>query len=147
MYGTLYDVPDMRDAVNESIRMQNAETRVQFMGGDYLKDNIGSGYDLVLAIGTLNFAKSSLDPIMKKMHAALNEGGVMLCVGDGVHQDGTRPKDVLAGWLVSGLQGVDYRMPRGLIADAALRAGFRNVHTLASVATYMGTMDIEILRK
>ena len=147
MHGVLYDVPDLGDAVKESIRVQKAEERVQFMGGNYLTDTIGSGYDIVLAIGTLNFAKSSLVPLMKKVHAALNEGGVMVCVSDGVHRDGTSPKDIVAGWLVSGLQGVDYRMHRGMIADAALKAGFRNVRTLADIATYMGTMDIEVLRK
>jgi predicted O-methyltransferase YrrM len=147
MYCILYDVPDMGDAVKESIHMQKAEERVQFMGGNYLTDNIGSDYDIVLAIGTLNFAKSSLVPLMEKVHAALNEGGVMICVGDGVHKDGTSPKDVLAGWLVSSLEGADYRMHRGMIANAALRAGFRNVRTLANIASYMGTIDIEILRK
>jgi predicted O-methyltransferase YrrM len=147
MHAILYDVPDMGDAVGESIRMQKAAERVQFMGGNYLTDNIGSDYDIVLAIGTLNFAKSSLVPLMEKVHAALNEGGVMICVGDGVHKDGTSPKDVLAGWLVSGLQGADYRMHQGMIANAALKAGFRNVRTLANIASYMGTIDIEILRK
>jgi len=147
MHGVLYDVPDMGDAVKESIRMQKAEERVQFMGGNYLTDTIGSDYDIVLAIGTLNFAKSSLVPLMEKVHAALNEGGVMICVGDGVHKDGTSPKDALAGWLVSGLQGADYRMHRGMIANAALGAGFRNVRTLTNIASYTGTMDIEILRK
>lgn len=147
MHGILFDVPDMGDAIKESIRMQKAEERVQFMSGNYLTDNIGSDYDIVLAIGTLNFAKSSLVPLMEKVHTALNEGGVMICVGDGVHQNDTCPKDILARWLVSGLQGMDYRMYRGMIANAALRAGFRNVRTLANIATYMGTMDIEILRK
>jgi hypothetical protein len=147
MHGILYDVPDMGDAVKESIRMQKAEARVQFMGGNYLTDNLGSDYDIMLAIGTLNFAKSSLVPLMEKVHASLNEGGVMICVGDGVHKDGTSPKDVLAGWLVSGLQGADYRMHQGMIANAALKAGFRNVRTLANIASYMGTIDIEILRK
>lgn len=36
---------------------QKAEDRVQFMAGNYLTDDIGSHYDIVLAIGTLNFAK------------------------------------------------------------------------------------------
>lgn len=147
MFGILYDVPDMKEAVQESIRMQKAEDRVQFMAGNFLTDDIGSHYDIVLAIGTLNFAKSSLVPLMKKVRAAMNEGGVMLCVGDGIHRDGTRPKDMLAGWLVYGLRGMDYRMPRGMIAEAALNAGFRNVQTFANIATYMGNLDIDILRK
>jgi len=84
---------------------------------------------------------------MEKMRAAMNEGGVMICVGDGIHHDGTRPKDMLAGWLVYGLRGMDYRIPRSLIADAALKAGFSSVQTLANIATYMGNLDIDILRK
>ncbi len=147
MQGVLFDVPDMGDAVRESIRQRKAEDRVRFMGGNYLTDDIGSGYDIVLAIGTLNFAKHALVPLMEKVRAALNDGGVMVCVGDGVRGDGIGPKDILAGWLVSGLQGMDYRMPRGMIADAALEAGFRNVRTLAGIPTYMGNMDIDILRK
>lgn len=147
MNGVLYDVPDMGDAVRDSIHLQKAEDRVQFMGGNYLIDDIGSHYDIVLAVGTLNFAKSSLIPLMKKIRSAMNEGGVMLCAGDGIHREGTRPRDMLAGWLVYGLRGMDYRMPRGMIADAALKAGFSNVQTIANIATYMGNLDIDILRR
>lgn len=147
MRGILYDVPDMEDAVRDSIRIQKAEDRVQFMAGNYLTDDIGSHYDMVMAVGTLNFAKQNLVPLMEKIRAAMNEGGVMICAGDGIHRDGTRPKDMLAGWLVYGLRGMDYRMPRGMIADAALTAGFRNVQTIANIATYMGNLDIDILRK
>lgn len=147
MHGVLYDMPNMGDAIQESIRLLQAQCQAQFMGGNYLTDAIGSAYDIVLAVGTLNFAMQSLVPLLEKVHAALNEGGVMICVGDGIHSEGTRPKDTLSGWLVYGLRGMDYRMPRGFIADAALKAGFHNVQTLAGINTYMGTMDIDILRK
>lgn len=147
MHGILFDVTEMVDAIKESIRIEKANDRVQFMGGNYLSDDIGSHYDIVMAFGTLNFVKHALVPLMEKVYAALNEGGIMICVGDGIHNEGTSPKDILSGWLVSGLQGMDYRMPRGMIADAALKAGFRNVQTLANITTYMGNMDIDILRK
>ena len=147
MTGILYDVPAMGEAVWESIRLQNAKDRVQFMAGNYLTDDIGAGYDIVLAVGTLNFAKPNLVPLMKKIHNALNEGGIVVCISDGVYDEGTKPKEILAGWLVSGLQGMDYRMPRGLIADAAQKAGFRSIQSHVDVATYMGTMDIDILHK
>jgi hypothetical protein len=146
MRGVLFDVPAMEGAIRDSIRAQEVEDRVRFMGGDFLADDIGSGYDIVLVVGTLNFAKQALVPLMEKVRGALNEGGVVLCVGDGIHSEGTRPKDMLATWLASGLRGMDYRMPRGMVADAALKAGFRNVRTLAGVATSMGQMDIDILR-
>jgi len=147
MQGILFDMPQMENAVRSNIHMQKAEERVRFMGGNYLADDIGTGYDIVLAIGTLNFAKHALVPLMKKVHTALNEGGVLVCVGDGVCNEGTGPRDSLAGWLVSGMQGMDYRMPRGVIADAGLAAGFRHVQTMAGIATYMGHMDIDILRR
>lgn len=37
------------------------EERFSTISGDYINDDIGAEYDLVLAIGTLNFAKNNLD--------------------------------------------------------------------------------------
>lgn len=52
---------------------------------------------------------------MERIYAALNEGGVMICLGDGVYNEGTKPEEIVTGWPVSGLQGMDYRMQRGLM--------------------------------
>ena len=44
----------------ESIRLSGLEERAVPMTGDYLTDDIGSGYDLVLAIATLSFVEQEM---------------------------------------------------------------------------------------
>jgi len=41
------------------------------MTGDYMTDDIGDGYDLIIAVGTLNFAKHAIDSVMEKLYSAL----------------------------------------------------------------------------
>lgn len=146
MKGVIYDTPIMESAISESICMSGTDDRVSALIGNYLTDEIGSGYDMILAAATLNFAKDAINAFMKKLYTAMNPGGVLVCVGDGIHKEGTAPKDVLAGWLPYALRGRNYGMPRGLLSQAALNAGFRSVHT-QTMPMLTGITDIEIIRK
>lgn len=146
MKGVIYDIPTMESAIRESICMSGTDDRVSALIGNYLTDDIGSGYDMILAAATLNFAKDAINALMKKLYAVMNPGGVLACVGDGIHKDGTAPKDVLTGWLPYALRGRNYGMPRGLLSQAALNAGFRSVHT-QTMPMLTGITDIEIIRK
>ena len=104
------------------------------------------GYDIILAFATLNFAKHAMETIMCKLYAALNPASVLMTSGDGIYADGTFPVDMLAGWLPYTLKGMDFRMPSGLIAEAALTAGFRMARTM-TLPTYSGVTEINILKK
>lgn len=122
------------------------DERVSVMAGDYLKDDIGGGYDFIWACATLNFARHDLDTLFNKVSAALNPGGVFICFQDGMTHEHTQP-DVMLGHLVHALQmGADLSFNQGQISDALVRCGFRSIQS-RTVETSMGVMDMDIARK
>lgn len=142
----IFDTPDVGKVAEASIREYNLENRVEVLTGDYLKDSMGEGYDFILAIGTLNFAKHDMDSIITKIYNALNPNGVFMCISDGLTHENTRPKEMIVSWLPSFLKGCDFSLKQGEISDAVLRSGFKSVYKrTASMLT--GEMDIDIARK
>lgn len=144
--GVIFETPAVKKAVEEAIKEYNLESRVEILTGDYTTDPIGEGYDLILAVGTLNFAKHDLDAVMRKIHAALNPQGVFICISEGLTFEKTRPKDMVVAWLPSSLKGCDFSLAQGEVSDAALRNGFRNVYK-RTMHLIMGEMDVDIARK
>lgn len=142
----IFDAPDVGKVAEASIREYNLEDRVEVLTGDYLKDSIGEGYDFILAIGTLNFAKHDMDSIINKIYNALNPNGVFMCISEGLTHENTRPKEITVAWLPSFLKGFDFSLKQGEVSDSALRNGFKSVYKrTASMLT--GEMDIDIARK
>ncbi len=74
---TVFDLPPVIDEVTaELVREAGLSDRIDFIRGDYLQDELGSGYDLVLISNIIH----SLDPeqiglILRKSLAALRPGG------------------------------------------------------------------------
>jgi len=142
----IFDIPGMKSAILESINQNDMADRVTVITGNYIKDDIGSGYDIIIAFATLNFAKPAMEDIMRKLYSSLNDGGVLITYGDGIDTDGTTPVDMVAGWLSYTLKGMDFRMPSGLIPKTALNVGFRTAHSM-TIPTYSGTTELNIIRK
>ena len=146
MRGIVFDTPDMGTVARELIKENEMGDRMEVMSGDYLKDFIGEGYDCVLAIGTLNFAKHDMDGIIKKIYEALNPGGVFISISEGLTHEETKPKEMVAAWLPSFLRGFDFSLKQGEISDASLRNGFRSVYK-QTVNMLTGPMDVDIAKK
>lgn len=142
----IFDTAEVGRVAKTSIKENNLENRVELMMGDYLKDPIGEGYDFILAIGTLNFAKHNLDLAVKKIYDALNPQGVFMCISEGLIDEETRPKEMVVSWLPSVLKGFDFHLKQGEVSDAMLRNGFRNVFK-QTVSMLTGDMDVDIARK
>lgn len=142
----IFDIPAMENAIQETISQNKLENRVSVITGDYLRDDIGSGYDIIFAFATLNFAKPAIADILYKLHGALNDGGILITYGDGIHPDGTTPVDMVAGWLPYTLKNMDFRMPSGLISATALSVGFRTANTV-TLPSFSGTVELCIIRK
>ena len=142
----LFDTPAMNKGIKESVEQSGIKERLEVMTGDYMADDIGEGYDLIIAVGTLNFAKHAMDIVMEKLYSALNKGGVLVTSGDGIHTEGTLPIDMVSSWLTYAMQGMNFGMPINAIPDAAQKAGFRSIHTFA-IPSYSGTASINVIRK
>ena len=146
MAGVVFDRPAVGAVASGFIEEFDLADRVTVKSGDYLTDDIGEGYDFIWASATLNFARHDLDPLMTKIHNALNPGGVFASFQDGMTHEQTRP-DTMLGHLGDVLRmGRNYFFNQGEIADAMLRCGFRSVRS-RTVKSSMGEMDLDIARK
>lgn len=120
----IFDQPVVTRVADEVVREYGMENRVTVKSGDYMRDDFGSGFELIMANFTLNFYRDRLDQIMTKVHDALRPGGVFMVTSDAQDQDGTKPADTVIGWLPTVLQGNDISFKTGQIARAMLEAGF-----------------------
>ena len=146
MKGVIFDKPAMVKVAKTFIKEYEMEDRMRVMGGDYLQDSIGEGYDLIWASGTLNFGKDDIDSLMKKIYNALNPGGVFISVHDGLTHEQTKPDIMVLSWVPMVMMGQDTRFDQGFIADSMLRVGFKSVRS-RTLDMLMGPMDLDIGRK
>jgi predicted O-methyltransferase YrrM len=129
MTGVLFDRPEVVEVARRFTREYELEDRVATVGGDYTSDPIGDGYDLVWTSYTLNFQRGNLEPIMRKIHAALNPGGIYVSLAEGLTHERTKPATLVNSMLAHSLTGGDDVFDAGEIAQAMLLAGFRSVHS------------------
>jgi predicted O-methyltransferase YrrM len=145
MTGVIFDRPKVVEVARQFIREYDLEDRVTVIGGDYSKDSIGDGYDLVWASFALNFFRGNLDPIIRKIHAALAPGGVYVSLAEGLTDERTKPTMMINSMLL-GLS--DLMFDEGEIAQAMLGVGFRSVHShVAEGSEPYGTAVVDIARK
>lgn len=121
LQGVIFDTDVMGQTARESIKELHLENRAAVMTGDFLQDSIGEGYDLILAIGVMNFAKSDLDAVVRKIYTALNPKGIFICISEGLTHEGTQPKEMVVAWLPTFLQGFDFSLEQGEVSEALLK--------------------------
>jgi SAM-dependent methyltransferase len=146
MTGVLFDRPAIVEVARQFIHEYELQDRVTTMGGDYATDPIGDDYDLVWTRYTLS--RDNLDPVIRKIHAALNPGGVYVSYAEGLTHERTRPTMLINGMLASSLTGAYEMFDEGEVAQAMLRAGFKSVHSrVAEGPEVHGPAVVDIARK
>ncbi|NPE27842.1 methyltransferase [Methanococcoides sp. SA1] len=146
MKGIVFDQPSVIPVTEDFIAEYNLSDRMTTIGGDYINGPIGSGYDLIIASCTLNFAKDCMDPMIKKIYDALNPGGVFVSLHDGMINEGTSPAAHVISMMPSALSGFNCLLEKGFIANAMLNAGFKSVRS-QPVILDAGPFEIDIARK
>lgn len=124
LHCTVFDQPAVSEVAREVIAEYGMEDRVTAKGGDYMQDDLGEGYEFIMANFSLNFFHDRLDELMPKVLHALKPGGIFLVTSDGLTHDKTGPADTVISWLPTMLQGMDMAFESGQIAKAMLDAGF-----------------------
>lgn len=142
----IFETPTISPVIKEAVRERGMENRVEIMVGDYAKDSIGQGYDLIMAVGTLNFVKQDMEKVIKKIYDALHPGGIFLSISDGLTHDDTKPAEMVASWLPMRLKGYDVALRQSEVSRAALQAGFKSVYK-QTLNLLEGPMDLDIARK
>lgn len=143
--GTFMDLMP-QNIISESAEQMGLSDRVKIINGNFLTDNIGSGYDLILAVSVALFARGSMDAFLKKCYDNLNAGGVMLVISEAIAADHTSPWDMVMGYLPYYMQGMDMGVQKDEISDAAKRIGFIKCEKRTELLC-SGLQDIDILRK
>ncbi len=145
MQGVIFDFPAVIPAAEKNIKAYKMTERMTAMGGNFRHDSVGSGYDLVWAGGTLNFAKEDLQKIVQKIHNAMNPKGIFVSFHEGFSHEGTAPEQSVLGKMSTNLMGYDYGLDQGVIAHAMTCVGFASVCS-RTLNTPMGPIDVDIAR-
>ncbi len=143
--GVLYDQIPVA-LIEANIRKYGLEDRVKAANGNLLTDPIGEGYDLILAIGVLSFVKQDLQLVLRKFYKALNPGGVLVCISEGIEHDVSGPWDMVMGYLPYYLRGMPFALLKDEVADAAEKEGFIKAEKQTRRMT-IGIQDIDIFKK
>jgi cyclopropane fatty-acyl-phospholipid synthase-like methyltransferase len=147
MKGVIFDQPAVAKVAKEFVYEYQLEKRIEVLGGDYIKDDIGSNYDLVWARLTFNFHQQKLDTIIQKIYDSLNKDGVFIYYGDGLKNERTYPQEPIIHMLKASLMSeYPLNLSQGKVAQTMLDCGFKSVRS-RTIMTNFGEMDVDIARK
>jgi len=146
MKGVVFDLPPVVNVAKTFIEEYGMEDRMKVFGGDFNRDPIGEGYDLVVACSCLE-AANDIDSIVKKVYDALNTGGVFASIfNSGLTHERTKPEPLVLSCLSVALMGHDLVFDEGSVADSMLRVGFKSVRS-RTLNTPWGPTELNIARK
>ncbi len=89
---TFFDLPPVVEVARQFVSRFQAGDRVTLRKGNFLTDEIGSGYDIVFASDALYRPPDQLEPLLGKIRAALNPGGAFITKHWAMAPDRTGPR-------------------------------------------------------
>jgi hypothetical protein len=125
--GLIFEHPSVADVPEQFVRERQLTGRLSIMRGDFTVDSIGTGYDLIIASGILDFANANLAALMEKLARALAPSGYLYLVTHEVSDDYLSPKESIIGWLSSHLAGLDILLTKREINLALANARFKKI--------------------
>ena len=88
---TVFDLPPVVEVARQFVQRYEAADRVALRAGNFLTDDIPSGYDIVFASDALYRPPDQLEPLVAKIMAALNPGGTFITKHWAMNPDRTGP--------------------------------------------------------
>lgn len=125
LHGVVFDFAETAAVAQENIVRAGLEKRLGVVGGDLDRDDFGSGYDLIWCSSVFHFAHD-LDELLRRLHSALNPGGVLVCCHAEVPEDKQTAARVLPYYLHMRMQG-RHVLPAGELAKRLCHTGFVDV--------------------
>jgi 2-polyprenyl-3-methyl-5-hydroxy-6-metoxy-1,4-benzoquinol methylase len=92
MSAVVFDLPNVVPITKEYIEKQNMSGRISTLSGNYLRDDIGSGYDFIFmsaVIHSNSYDENAL--LVKKCASALNKNGRIAILDYVMNEDRTSP--------------------------------------------------------
>jgi len=146
MKGVIFDLPPVVKEAEKFIEEYEMKDRMEVLGGDFNRDSIGEGYDLVWASGVFQFAVD-IDSVVRKVYDALNPGGVFVSLMPfGLSHERTKPESTVLSLLSMALMGQEFEINQEYVSDSMLRVGFKTVHS-RNFDTFIVPMELDIARK
>ncbi|QLF91702.1 methyltransferase [Pseudomonas sp. ABC1] len=130
--GVVFELPDTAAVARQNIAQAGLEQRLESIAGNLDTDAIGEGYDLICCSSVFHFIDSPLDAL-RKVHAALRPGGLLVCVHAEIPEDAPGASHVLPFYLPMLLRG-KYVPRQGEMASALRTCGFEDIHSTQSAS-------------
>jgi len=139
------DQPQVVEKTKKIIQEYGLQDRIDTIGADFTKDNLGSDYDLIWTTNCLT-PQDNLDSIFRRIYKSMNPGGVCISQYPVVNRDRTWPQDAAWWFHVNAIAGQDKTCYETTFSDAMLNAGFRSVES-RYVKDYWSIDRVDIARK
>lgn len=140
-----FDVPPVLKITKSFIAQYGMEQRFETKGGDYRQDDLGGGYDAAFASHTFyGYPKEILLSLLKRIHGALNDGGIMISNHYCLNEDGTGHKVTVFWDIWLTLLGYPITtFTQGEYIELFTQSGFSILRARdISIPTYPGTVII-----
>lgn len=145
LHGAIFDFPEAAAVAAENIAAAGLEKRLSVLGGDLATESIGCDYDLIWCSSVLHFVPD-IAATLRKAHAALRPGGVLVCAHAEIADEAGGAARVLPYYLPIMMQG-RYVPRQGEMAEAMRAAGFRRIEDFVSSLFPMAPLRVVVGRR
>jgi SAM-dependent methyltransferase len=122
--GVIFESPQVTEIPRELVKAEELSEKISVLEGDFMEDDFGGGYDLIIAAGILDFTKGSLENLIRRLYDALTTEGMLYVVTHQVDKEYVSPPETILGWLSSHLDGLDILLTEEVIETALHKQGF-----------------------
>lgn len=136
--GVIFEHPLVADIPEQFVKERGLASRLAVWHGDFTTDDIGTGYDLIIASGILDFASADLPGMANRIAEALQPQGYLYLVSHQVGEDFLTPKESIVNWLSSHLDGLNLLQSRQSIDAALAAAGLTKMSQQAQAGVISG---------
>lgn len=123
-HGVIFEHPGVTEIPKKLVSDEGLSGKVTILEGDFIKDDFGQGYDLIIAAGILDFTKGRLKNLLKRIYGALTIEGLLYVVTHQVEKEYISPPETILGWLSSHLDGLDILLTEDVIEGTLKNQGF-----------------------
>lgn len=122
----IYDQENVISISKDLIKKWNLSKRAKSVSGNFITDDIGFDYDIVIASGIFDFV-GDLNNMCMKIKKALKKGGYLYVNTHKFNDDFTKPKTCVLGWLNGRVKGLEIIKSDREIFSALSNAGFSKI--------------------
>lgn len=144
VHGCVFDWPETVAVAAANIAHAQLSERLETQGGDLDSDDIGGDYDLIWCSSVLHFVPD-MAAALRKMHAALKPGGMLVCVQAEIAPAAEDAARVLPYYLPMRMLGRTVTR-QGELAQLLRDAGWRQVEQYGASDFPMAPVQVLIAR-